>query len=132
MTGKFEKARELLRGFKGDDYVFGLHCFGRLGGLVAALGRKAAVVAGGVGKDWGGAIHEKTRASLAAAGVEILGELIPGAKPNAPREDVRRIAGELRERKPEVVVAVGAGSTIDATKAAAAMAVLGESHSDID
>jgi alcohol dehydrogenase len=45
-----------------------------------------------------------------------------GAGPNAPREDVYRIANELSIIYPESVIAVGGGSTIDAVKAAAVIA----------
>ena len=128
MTDGRRHAAEMLRRFKGDTYAFGLGCFDRLGGLVAGVGRRAAVIAGGWGKDWGRAIHDATRASLAGAGVDVVGELIPGARPNSPAEDVLRIAAELACRECDVVVAVGAGSTIDAAKAAAAYATLGREH----
>ncbi|MBN1671163.1 MAG: iron-containing alcohol dehydrogenase [Kiritimatiellae bacterium] len=122
----------MLAQFKGRDYVYGLDCFDRLGGQVAELGKRASVVTSGIGKDWGRPIHERTTSSLAAAGVARAGDLIPGAKPNAPREDVFRIATALKEQAPDVVVAVGGGSVIDAAKAAAVCWRLGGQEGDID
>jgi len=39
------------------------------------------------------------------------------------REDVRRIADEISSRNADVIISVGGGSVIDATKAATAMVV---------
>jgi len=71
---------------------------------------------------------ETVRASLAGAGVEILGE-IKGAAPNAPREDLLRITEALKSLAPSVIVCLGGGSTLDATKAAEVLRTLG---GDID
>ena len=40
----FEKARALLREFKGDAYLFGAGVLPHAGGVVAALGTRAALV----------------------------------------------------------------------------------------
>lgn len=127
-----ERAGALLKEFKGDNYVFGLGCFDRLGELAATFGARASVVTVGVGEDWCTHIHQATSAALAGAGLELAGELIPGAGPNAPREDVFRIAKELATQDPQVVVAVGGGSSIDATKAAVAYMALGDKHLELD
>ncbi|MHC4916147.1 MAG: iron-containing alcohol dehydrogenase, partial [Planctomycetota bacterium] len=132
MDPRFARARELLTEFKGGDYVCGPGCLERAGELAAPLGRRSAVVVGGHGKDWAQPTHESLRASLAAAGVEIVGDLVPGSRPNAPREDVLRIRDALLEREPDAVVAAGSGSTIDAVKCAAAMAALGDAHADFE
>jgi alcohol dehydrogenase class IV len=87
------------------------------------------VIAGGAGKDWGSAVRGEAGASLAAAGVQPAGEWLDGARPNSPREDVLRLAAGLRRQSPEVVVAIGGGSVIDAAKAAVALAVLSPSGS---
>ena len=58
MSDKLDRARELLHEFKGDNYVFGTSCLDQLGRLVAEVGGKAAVVAGGAGKDWAEPIHD--------------------------------------------------------------------------
>jgi alcohol dehydrogenase class IV len=132
VNARFEKARELLAGFKGDHYVYGNGCLNRAGEMAARLCRRAAVVVGGHGKEWARPVHRTLEASLPAAGVEIVGGLVPGSRPNAPREDVLRLKAAILERRPEVVVAAGSGSTVDAVKCAAAMAVLGEKHADFE
>jgi alcohol dehydrogenase class IV len=132
VSAQKQQAAELLRQLKGDNYIFGLGCLGRLGALAAPLGRRAAVVISGVGKDWARSLHESVLESLGAAGVEIVGALIPGAAPNAPREDVIRIKEALKARQPELVVSVGGGSGIDAVKAALALLALEDLHPDID
>lgn len=127
-----DRARTLLLEFKGKRYTFGLGCFHRLGGLTSRLGCRAAVVTSGTNRPWGPALHTQTTDSLLAAGVRLAGELVPGARPNTPVEDVLRIAEALLERSPDVVVAVGGGSVIDATKAAIARVALAAKYPDLN
>ncbi len=132
MIDKKQQAAALLDQFKGNDYIRGLGCFHRLGEQVAALGMRATVVTSGIGKAWGEPIHDAIRATLRNAGVALAGEFIPGAYPNAPREDVFRIADGIAGHQTDVIVAVGGGSGIDATKAAVAYLALRDIHPDLD
>jgi alcohol dehydrogenase len=127
-----DRARALLAAWRGDRYVFGLGCFDRLGQLAATLGRRASVIASGVGKPWGPPIHDAAKKSLAAAGVQLAGDLIRGAANNSPREDVSRIAEALAAQRPDLVISIGGGSNIDVAKTAAAYHVLGDKYPDID
>ena len=118
----FEKARGLIRGFKGDKYAFGAGTLTCTGELAAQLGKSAAVIYAvypGVEQ-----MVDQVKSSLGSAGVTVLGEFI-GAAPNAPREDVFRLGDQVGELKPEVIVVIGGGSTIDAAKAASVLATLG-------
>jgi alcohol dehydrogenase len=119
---RFEKAEELLHEFKGDKYIHGMGVMPQIGPAAAKLGRRAALIRDVFpGADgWVKTIRE----SLESAGVTLLGE-IPGAKPNAPREDLFRIANGLRELDPDVLLSFGGGSTIDAAKAAEVLRTLG-------
>jgi len=118
----FEKARELIREFKGDKYVFGSGVLGEIGGLAAELGKRAALICAGFpGND---VLIKKVKDSLAAADIETLGE-IEGAGPNCPREDLYRITEELKTLNPDVVVCLGGGSTLDAAKSAEVLRTLG-------
>ena len=126
MNERMMQAASLLKEFKGDDYIFGLDCFDRLGELTAPLGRRVSVVTSGVGKPWGAALHDATGKALVAANLRPAGDVIVGPRPNAPIVDVYRLADAIRVQNPEVVVSVGGGSNIDAVKAAIAIGVLGE------
>ena len=126
------KAAKLLDEFKGGDYIFGPGVSGQLGEAVAGMGRKVSVIADGIGQDWADDIHEKAVSSLKASNIVLAGDLIKGARPNAPREDLFRVAGKLRDQDPDCVVSIGGGSTIDCTKAAIAYLILGDRYPDID
>jgi alcohol dehydrogenase class IV len=118
----FEKARALLREFKGDRYLHGLRVLPEVGRVTARYGQTAALVRDVFpgSEDYVNTICN----SLAAASVELLGE-IDGARPNAPREDLARISEGLKALDPAVVVSFGGGSTIDAAKAAEVLRTLG-------
>ncbi|MHC4681637.1 MAG: iron-containing alcohol dehydrogenase [Planctomycetota bacterium] len=118
----FEKARELLKEFKGDTYLFGNHVLKDIGSRVACSGRRSALIHAefpGM-KDY----LSTVRNSIEQAGVELTAQ-IAGPRPNAPREDLFRIADELREASADVIISFGGGSTIDAVKAADVLHVLG-------
>jgi alcohol dehydrogenase len=118
----FDSARQLIRQFKGDRYAFGADALQESGAMAAQLGQRAAVVCGT--SDASRQTSQTIKASLASAAVRVAGE-VEGARPNAPREDVFRIARGLRRIGPDVVVVVGGGSTIDAAKAADGLYDLG-------
>ena len=118
----FDKARELLKEFKGDAYLFGNDVLKDVGDVVAHAGCKAAlVVTQFPGSD---AYIQTVKKSVAQAGITQLIE-IEGAQPNAPLEDLARITNELITADPDVLVSFGGGSTIDAAKAAEVLRTLG-------
>ncbi len=112
---QFNRARDLLRRFKGDHYLFGPGSLADIGSWVRKAGDTIALVRGTFkGSD---EYVQTIRLALAQAGVEVIAE-IRGARPNSPGEDVRRIGHELAEAGADAVVSFAGGSTIDATKAA--------------
>ncbi|MHC4728806.1 MAG: iron-containing alcohol dehydrogenase, partial [Planctomycetota bacterium] len=122
----FEKARTLLHEFKGNSYLFGTDVLSKVGQVIAAVGKNAALVRDTFsGSD---EYVEIIRESLAESAVDLVAE-IKGARPNCPREDLFRIADSLRETEADVVISFGGGSTIDAVKAAEVLRTLG---GDID
>lgn len=119
----FKKAYELLRDWKKDRYTVGVGCLDRIGSIAALYGKKALVVSN---TTYMKSVADEICASLEKAGVELSGnEICPDAKPNAPREDVYRITTHVLQYKPDCIIAVGGGSTIDACKAASMLASLG-------
>jgi len=123
---RFDKATDLIYEFKQHRYVHGTGVLTEVGRLARELGTRAALVRPSFrGSD---RLVEVVDSSLVRAGVDVVGE-IKGAAPNAPREDLHRITKRLEELEPEVIVCLGGGSCIDATKAAVVLRSLG---GDID
>lgn len=119
---QFERAEALIREFQGDRYIFGSGVLAEVGRVAASLGGRAALV---YDLFPGGERFTRTvKDSLAAAGVAVSVE-IEGARPNAPREDLSRMAEELKASDADVIVCLGGGSTIDAAKAAEVLRTLG-------
>ncbi len=119
-----KRAYALLKDWKKDRYIFGLDVMSRLGELAAPFGRRALIVSNTTYlKGTADAVED----SLKKAGIVLLTDApVPDAKPNAPREDVYRITSYILHHRPDFLVAVGGGSTIDACKAAALLSVLGK------
>ncbi|NWF56120.1 MAG: iron-containing alcohol dehydrogenase [Syntrophaceae bacterium] len=120
MEQVMEKARALLKEWKGDAYTFGFEVLGKTGDIVAHHGKRALVIVADLGQGWMAGTLQTITDSLRARGVET--EIIIGAGPNAPREDVYRLGLHVARTRPEVILAVGGGSTIDAAKAANVLA----------
>lgn len=118
----FTQAEELLTEFKGDAYLHGLDILNEVGGAARQLGRSAVLVADVFP---GSTLYvDQIRHSLQQAGVTLLGE-IKGARPNAPQEDLYRIAQEIAALQPDLLISFGGGSTIDAVKSATVLWRLG-------
>ncbi len=117
----FTRAQALLYEFKGDRYLCGAGILEHIGEVVAGLGQRVLLVRDTFpGSD---AFVRILREMLSQSVVTIADE-IPGAKPNAPREDMFRIVAALKEFNPAVIISFGGGSTIDATKAAVVLHTL--------
>ncbi len=119
MKEDVKEAERILRQWKGDSYAFGEDVLGAAGRYAKQYGRKATLVATELGQAWIEKPLEKVKASLNANGVAF--ELVSGARPNAPREDVYRISHQVARSKSDLIVALGGGSTIDAAKSAAVL-----------
>lgn len=118
-----QKAYELLKDWKKDDYIFGVGCLKEVGKIASSYGKKALLVSN---TTYMKKVADEVASYLEQAGVSLAGNVIaPDAKPNAPREDVYRLATYVLQYQPDCIVALGGGSTIDACKAASMLASLG-------
>ena len=123
----FTAAQQIIHRFKGDTYVNGLDMLDQAGRLAAPFGKRTLLVRNTFpGSD---TFLTTLSESLNSAGLEVVA-VIDGAAPNAPREDLSRIASAVTETRPDMIVSFGGGSTIDAVKAAIVLDVLGGSIED--
>lgn len=122
MSKEFQASETLLKEFKGDTYLHGIDILSGVGGMTVNLGESAVLI---TDRFPGCEIFiGEIKDSLMRSGVNIVKE-IAGAAPNAPREDLLRITEEFRVCSPDVILSFGGGSTIDATKAASVLHLLG-------
>ena len=119
MKEYFAKAGKILREWKGNSYTFGEDVLDATGKYVAQFGKKAMVIVTRHGHPWNERPYNLIKASLESNGITF--ETVNGARPNAPQEDVYRISLQVAKSKSDVIVALGGGSTIDASKAAAVL-----------
>ncbi|MFA6472436.1 MAG: iron-containing alcohol dehydrogenase [Candidatus Latescibacterota bacterium] len=126
MASNTAKAREIIKAWKGDDYANGINVLEKTGEFACLYGERALLVIADLGQDWVESLRNKVTESLDMHGVAYTSIL--GAAPNAPREDVYRIANEISKVCPDSVIAIGGGSTIDAAKAASVLATYNSSE----
>lgn len=125
------KASALLTEFKGDTYAFGSGVLDEAPGkFTAEMGQKAMFV-GPIDEPWFQPVKDRILQSLEKAGVDVV-DMVKSAAPNAPFVDVYRIHSHIMHKKPDVLVVGDGGSGIDATKAAATLASLGDISPEID
>ncbi|MBW2149074.1 MAG: iron-containing alcohol dehydrogenase [Deltaproteobacteria bacterium] len=126
-----ERASALLKEFKGETYAFGSGVLEEASGKFAAEFGKKAMFVGQIDQDWYQPIKDRVIKSLEKAGVQVV-DIVKSAAPNAPFVDVYRIHSHIVHKKPDVLVVADGGSCIDAVKAAAMLAALGDIQPEID
>lgn len=100
--------------------VFGAGSLAKLGEIVSKYGKKALVVTGGSSVKRNG-VFDRAMASLKAAGVSAVE--CSGIEPNPRITSVKRGADIARKEGCDVVIALGGGSAMDASKVVAAAAL---------
>lgn len=99
------------------DVIFGVGSLGRLGEVAGRYGKKALIVTGGGSVKKTG-VFDKAVESLKASGIAYAE--CSGIEPNPRISSVRRGADIARKEGCDVVIALGGGSTMDASKVIAA------------
>ncbi len=112
------QASRILKEWKGSSYIFGQSVLNQVGRFVQTFGKNTLLV--GCKDKWAQAPRKTIEESLETNRVSHVSVL--DARPNAPREDLYRIALQVAIYKPDSIVAFGGGSTIDACKAASVLA----------
>ncbi len=117
MKELMKQARKILVEWKGTSYAFGDGALKKVGSFAKPLGKNTLIVVADLGQQWVEPIRKEVENSLKEQGVAY--QTVLGAAPNAPREDLYRIALQLSRSRADMIIAIGGGSTVDAAKAAA-------------
>lgn len=110
-----QRAEQIIKKWKGGSYLFGLDVLKNLDCLYFGATQKTVVVINP--SPWLKPYLNKIITCFKHNGIHVI-DMIHGAKPHSPEEDIYRIAETIGHQKPGWIFAVGGGSTIDATKAA--------------
>jgi alcohol dehydrogenase len=125
-----DKARKLLSEFRGEAYASGIGILNEIGDYAKAYGESVLIISNDT---YLNSAVKPIKKSLKQNKLKIAGNRVfRGAEPNAPREDVYRLAGYIHTFEPDSIIVVGGGSTIDALKAANVLASLGHYSPEID
>ena len=118
------KAQALLNEWKKGRYAFGIGSLRKVGDFTRQAGTSCMLVVTGWGTEkWIEPFVDEITSFLKGKNITIV-DTIAGARANAPREDVYRIANQIGKKNPLSIMAVGGGSTIDAVKAASVLSTL--------
>jgi len=118
-TDEMKTAEKLIREWKGNSYLFGEEVLNKVGSLAREYGDNALVVASSA-HSWIQRPLGTVSESLEKEGIKH--NVVLGARPNTPLEDLYRIAYHAALYRPQSLIALGGGSTIDAVKAASVLA----------
>ena len=124
MDTLLSRADDLLKSWRGDNFIFGNNVLDRAGELAADLGKNYWLVFG-KSVDASGS-KAKLESTMRAAGFNKVGESA-GAAPNSPDTDVIRVADDLKgaDQQLDFVLCFGGGSLIDAAKGSVVLHAMG-------